>query len=752
MSYEIGNPEMAWLLLLAPLALLLIGYSGWKSRTALAKFGVQPTTGRLIRSVVSCIALVLGIVLLAVACMDVRWGKTTREVPQKGLEVVFALDVSRSMLAEDARPNRLARAKQQITDMVGEMAGDRIGLVVFAGNAKQAIPLTNHYNDFRQKLDSVGPQSVTTGGSQLGTAIETAADAFLSKTNDHKTVILFTDGEDQESKPVELARRLFAENGMRIFTVGLGDIDKGARIPQARRESGQFVEHQGQQVWSKLNGSILQQIATETQAAYIPAGTKRVNMADVYHNYIAQVEQSEFETAKVNAFIPRFQWFAFPAFVLLLVHGWLTSSGIRQNSSSAQRSGLLAKSTTPKESLPSKRSGSTKSKVAAAAVIFILLSNIANAQSTALSTNRTVAEQINAANELVRQKSYNEAIDAFNAIDTTSQNERDSLNYDLAIAHYGNSDVEAASALFAESAKSNNDRIAADSRYNLGNCHFAKSLTLDQQPKAAIEELALAVVQYRSAIRLDRQHAAARENLERATKLIKQLEDQEKEEQQQNEQQQDENQSKESQQQQNQQDSSEDSKQSDQSEEESNSDQESANESNDSKESGSESNDENSSEANPSQQDESKSEQSESQDDSQKESQNDSGEDAESKQQSGEKSQDAAQGDPQQQQPNAETSDGSKEPDELEPESSEKGGEAPPQGDIKAADDAGVEPQSDDESQMSIGNPDLQNEDGMMSRQEALKVLQSVRDRDMIRRLRQQQRQRSRRVQVEKDW
>ena len=232
MSYEIGNPQMLWLLLFAPVALALMAYSGWSNRNALAKFGSKPTTGQSIRGIVSAILLVCGIVFLALGCADLRWGKTTREVPQKGLEVVFALDVSRSMLAEDARPNRLARAKQQITDMVGEMAGDRIGLVVFAGEAKQAVPLTNHYNDFRQKLESVGPHSVPTGGSQLGVAIQAAADAFISKTSDHKTIVLFTDGEDQESKPVELAKKLCDENEVRIFTVGLGDMDKGARIPQ----------------------------------------------------------------------------------------------------------------------------------------------------------------------------------------------------------------------------------------------------------------------------------------------------------------------------------------------------------------------------------------------------------------------------------------------------------------------------------------------------------------------------------------
>ena len=741
MSYEIGNPEMAWLLLFAPIALILMGYSAWKNRNALTKFGAKPNARQSLRSIVSGISLVVGIVFLALACMDIRWGKTTRDVPQKGLEVVFALDVSRSMLAEDVSPNRLARARQQINDMVSEMAGDRIGLVVFAGEAKQAIPLTNHYNDFRQKLDTVGPHSVSRGGSQLGVAIESAADAFVSKTNDHKTIILFTDGEDQESKPVELAKKLYADKGMRIFTVGLGDIDTGARIPQDRQESGQFIEHQGQQVWSKLNGSILREIATETHAAYIPAGTKRVNMADVYHNYVAQVEKSEFETAKVNAFIPRFQWFALPAFVCLLMHGWLTTTK-KRNRTAAGFGAAPAASALPLTTL--------------AVSMLVLLPGSTNAQTTEPSTSRTIAQQINAANALVRQDNNREAIDAFNAIEATTRQERDALNYNLAIAHYGSTDFDAALTLFAESANSGNDRIAADSRYNIGNCHFAKSLPLAEQPDAAIQELKLAVAQYRSAIRLDRQHDDARENLERAMKLIKQLEekkqeqnknedskDQEnqddspKDEDQQNKDQQ--NKDQQNKDQQDQQKSSDESQQSDNDQDQSESKE---NSSDDSRESKSPSDEEKGSEENQSQQQQEGSQQSESQQDSDGESQSDQTDQDAGQQRPADqnKQNQQASGDP----------DDSQEGGSPESEAAEKEGKAPPQGNISSDNES----KSDDTGEQSLANPNLPREQkkGIMSRQEALKLLQSVRDRDMIRRIRQQQRQRPRRVQVEKDW
>ena len=242
---------------------------------------------------------------------------------------MFVLDVSRSMLAEDASPNRLSRAKQQIKDMVDEMAGDRVGLVCFAGDTRQSVPLTSHYEDFKQTLDSVGPHTVRTGGSRLGDAIEAAANGFISKTNEHKAIVIFTDGEDQESHPVEIAKKLYTDQGIRIFTVGLGDMDQGARIPDAESRRGGYIQHDGQQVWSKMNGAVLSQIATETNGAYIPAGTKRVNMGDVYHSYVANVEQTEFEIAKINAYVARFQWFAVPALALLLLEVFLSSRGAK---------------------------------------------------------------------------------------------------------------------------------------------------------------------------------------------------------------------------------------------------------------------------------------------------------------------------------------------------------------------------------------------------------------------------------------
>ena len=764
---QIGNPHFAWLTAFALVAVAVSIWAGILRKRALKTFG---TTGRergnrsTFSRLLSTLALVLSIVLLSLALMDVRWGKTTYEVPQKGLEVVFALDVSRSMLAQDASPSRLERAKQQIKDMVDEMAGDRVGLVVFAGEADQTVPLTSHYDDFKQILDAVGPHSISVGGSQLGVAIKAASEAFISKTNEHKTIVLFTDGEDQESEPVKLAKQLHADEGVRVFTVGLGDFEQGARIPDEQSRSLSFVQHEGQQVWSKLNGRILKEIATETEGAYIPAGTKRVNMADVYHGYVAKVEQTEFETAKINAYVPRFQWFAGAALFFLLIEVWLTSGGNRKRAARNHRS----------NSSSSSGRGATTSLAptakAAAAIAFLLL---LPANGVAQQTGST-ASKINAANELVRQQKTTEAIDAYNQIDLVAEaGSQSQLDYNLAVAHYRNSDYAAAITLFGEASKSLDREIAASSRHNLGNCHYAQALPLvESEPEVAVEQLEKSIVHYRSALRLDRSNADSRSNIELARKLIKQIQDQKEQED-----------SKQEQQQQSQDpDNESEQNESEQNESEQNESEQNESEQNESEQNESDQNQEDS------QQDSQNNQSSESQDsqNQQNEQQQDSSQDAanqnnssesqepdkdsesksESKGESGDKSdqppesgneQTGEQTDNQRNQTNPRQSDSnepgkpedSQQADTADEQSADKSKQPNPEqmaGKLTADNQSNAK--KGDESAARL----TKTGDGLMTREEALKMLQSVRDRDMLRRLQQQRRQRIRRVPVDKDW
>jgi Ca-activated chloride channel family protein len=356
---------------------------------------------------------------------------------------------------------------------------------------------------------------------------------------------------------------------------------------------------------------------------------------------------------------------------------------------------------------------------------------------TGQSQGDSIAAQINAANELVRQEKATEAIEAYNAIEEPDADHRDELRYNLASAHYRNSDIDAAATLFAETAMSSNDRIAADSRYNLGNCHYAKALPLvDQQPDAAIAELETARQHFRSALRLDRSLSNARENLERASKLIEQIKQKQNEQQQENEDQQQEEQS----------DSSEE--QPEQSE---------------SKENEPEENEDSSDNEDPSgkNQEQSQEQQGEDgQDGDAESSTEDSGDSNKGKDQkpSDESSQQPAD-DPnesqskQQDSNQSQSQQGTQNEQETSSASEEnKTGDEPPEGEVTASNESETDKEADDNDQQSA-LARLNNEDnGMMTRQEALKLLQSVRDRDMLRRFRQKQRQRSNRVKVEKDW
>lgn len=672
MDIQTGNPNFAWLCLFGIVVVALALWSAVARKRAAARFALAPMRKRLVpdRSaavgLLSTALVVMSVVLLGLALMDLRWGKTSRKVPQKGIEVMFALDVSRSMLAEDAAPNRLQRAKQQIKDMVDEMAGDRVGLVVFAGSAKRSVPLTRHYHDFKKILDGVGPHTVARGGSRLGVAIQEAADGFIAKTNNHKTIILFTDGEDQESRPLELARKLHDEEGLRIFTVGLGNTDQGARIPHAGSGDEQFLKHDGQQVWSKLNGQVLRALATETDGAYIPAGTKQVNMADVYHRYVASVEQTEFETAKINATIPRFQWFAGAALLLLLLEASLARGPWRAGLLGlAQRHparGVNA-AAAPPAATPL---GGYRQGAAGTAAILLCLMFTAGA---AAQETPSVAEKINAANQYLRDKNVAQAVQSFQDIDDQSGQYQDQLNYNLAVAHYRNEDIPAAQPLFASSAQSADTTIAAAGRYNLGNCHYSKALEMAEQDRqAAIDQLHEAITHYRSSLRLNADNADARANIELARQLMDQLQkEQEQQEQQQN--QDGENQDGENQQQQNQENQ----------------------------------NQQNQQQQNPGEQNQ----------------------------------QTQSQQGAQQQQDEQEAGSGT--PEDEQADSPET-----PSGDLTA-----VNPEQDadpsDESQQAATA-------GEMTREEALKMLQSVRDRDMVRRLHQQRRNRTRRAHVDKDW
>ncbi|MFO0828959.1 MAG: VWA domain-containing protein [Phycisphaerales bacterium] len=321
---EFQNPLAFHWLWAALLAAALVWYAHGRRRRAAAAFASGPLFARLapaarpgriaLASLLSCVALGL----MAAALADPRAGEKTEEVRRKGIDVIFVLDVSRSMLAEDVAPNRLGKAKQLVSDAVDRMAGDRAGLVAFAGVPAMKSPLTLNYGAFKIALNELAPQDSARGGSLLGDAIRLAADSFTDDEKGGKAIVVLSDGEDMESYPVEAARKAFVDKGIRTYTIGIGDSAEGARIPITNGRERTYVMYDGQEVWSKMNPKLLTEVALAGGGAYIPAGTSQVDMAEVYDATVASVGRREFDTQSATRALPQFQWFAGAALAVLV--------------------------------------------------------------------------------------------------------------------------------------------------------------------------------------------------------------------------------------------------------------------------------------------------------------------------------------------------------------------------------------------------------------------------------------------------
>jgi Ca-activated chloride channel family protein len=316
----------AHLLWLLPALLVLYIYAFTRKRQALAEFLDVVLTLRLVptlsRARQWCKALcLLGAVgCLVLALMQPQWGQEWQEVQRQGRDLMLVLDVSRSMLAEDVVPNRLARAKSDIKDLVQVLqkeGGHRLGLMVFAGQASLQCPLTLDYGFFLQQLNQVGPHTVTRGGTLIGDAIRKALDAFGPLANNYKDIILITDGEDHDSFPLEAAKAAIAEQ-VNIYTIGVGDAVKGTRVP-VPEPTGQraYVQYQGHEVLSRMQSDLLLEMARLTGGAYVPAGTRAIELDRIYTEKIAPKARRQTVMTKRERFIPRYQWFVLAGVLLL---------------------------------------------------------------------------------------------------------------------------------------------------------------------------------------------------------------------------------------------------------------------------------------------------------------------------------------------------------------------------------------------------------------------------------------------------
>ena len=262
-------------------------------------------------------ALLLGaLCLLLLALMQPRWGFQWEDITRKGIDIIVAIDVSQSMLAEDIKPNRLERAKRKVYDLCQMLEGDRIGLIAFAGTSFVQCPLTLDYGAFKIFLDYLNPDLIPVPGTAIGDAIRTAVKSFNSRERTAKALIIITDGEDHESKPFEAAQEAKKE-GVRIFTIGVGQ-EGGAPIPLQDGSGGFKKDERGDLVLSKLDETTLEKIALETGGSYVRSVTGDMDLNKIYKDDIrGSIEKKELRSTRKKRWEERFQWFVFAALVLL---------------------------------------------------------------------------------------------------------------------------------------------------------------------------------------------------------------------------------------------------------------------------------------------------------------------------------------------------------------------------------------------------------------------------------------------------
>lgn len=255
--------------------------------------------------------------LIAFSFMRPQWGFKWQEIKRKGLDILAAVDVSKSMLAEDIKPNRLERTKLALADFVKHLKGDRIGLIAFSGSAFVQCPLTVDYSGFLLSVDALDINTIPKGGTSISSAIRQAMESYEGGLKKYKVLIIITDGEDHEGDPVKAAE-LAQKEGIKIFCIGIGT--SGGELIPVTDESGNkafLKDRSGAVVKSRLDEATLQKIALTTGSSYVRASSKEFGLDLIYKEKLSEMEKRELETKMAKQYEERFQIPLGIAFLLL---------------------------------------------------------------------------------------------------------------------------------------------------------------------------------------------------------------------------------------------------------------------------------------------------------------------------------------------------------------------------------------------------------------------------------------------------
>ena len=321
--FRFANPDFLYLLLLLPVVILLYIINEVRKKKALKRLGdinlisglIPEMSGirPLIKFVLLLIAVSAGIIMLS----RPQFGSKIEDVKKQGVEVIIALDVSNSMLAEDIQPNRLTRAKQAISRLVDNLDNDKIGLIVFAGDAYIQIPITTDYISAKMFLSAINPNIVPKQGTAIGAAINLGVKSFSPGEGKSKTIIIITDGENHEDDPVKDAEDA-AKAGIVIHTIGIGSTD-GVPIPIINNGKKEYLKDvDGNTVVTKLDEEILKKIALSTNGNYVRASNSNIGLDEIFAQ-IKKMKKQDLESTMYTEYNDQFQIFAAITLLMLLI-------------------------------------------------------------------------------------------------------------------------------------------------------------------------------------------------------------------------------------------------------------------------------------------------------------------------------------------------------------------------------------------------------------------------------------------------
>lgn len=325
--YELDDSKYLYLFAVIPVLALIFLYNLYWKRKKQREFGNVVLVKKLspessaFKASLKFVVLLLALSGIIIALVNPKIGTKVETVKREGIDIVFAIDVSKSMLAEDVAPNRLEKSKQVVSQIINKLGNDRIGIIGYAGSAYPVLPITSDYSVAKMFLQNMNTDIVSSQGTAISDAIELSA-SFFDDPQTSKLLILVSDGEDHGEGAEEAAEKA-REKGMKIITVGIGT-EKGGPIPLKKNGITESFkrDNNGEVVVTKLYPDGLKRIAERTKGGYVYGGSTR-EVSEYVNNALQNIEKTEFESKQIADYESQYQWFLGAAFILLLLEIFL---------------------------------------------------------------------------------------------------------------------------------------------------------------------------------------------------------------------------------------------------------------------------------------------------------------------------------------------------------------------------------------------------------------------------------------------